>query len=68
MKKNPHAQALGKLGGLARTKALTKDQRIEAARHAAKSRHRRNLPSDQTSVEAYKTAVMDMSHYTTKKD
>ncbi len=43
MKKNPNAVALGKLGGDARTKSLTKQQRIEAARHAANSRHKRKL-------------------------
>lgn len=39
---NPHAVALGSLGGQARAKALTKKQRIEAARHAANSRHQKN--------------------------
>lgn len=32
--KNPHAQALGKLGGLARAKALTDEQRKQASRMA----------------------------------
>ena len=40
--KNPHAQALGKLGGLkggkARAKKLTPEQRAEIARKAAQSR------------------------------
>jgi hypothetical protein len=40
--KNPHAVALGRLGGLkggkARAKKLTKEQRQEIARKAAKSR------------------------------
>ena len=40
--KNPHAVALGRLGGLkggrARAKKLTKEQRIEIARKAAKTR------------------------------
>ena len=33
-RKNPHAQALGKLGGLARARRLTSDQRVEASRKA----------------------------------
>jgi hypothetical protein len=40
--KNPHAVALGRLGGLkggkARAKKLTPEQRVETARRAAKSR------------------------------
>jgi hypothetical protein len=40
--KNPHAQALGRLGGLkggaARAKKLTKEQRSEIARKAAATR------------------------------
>jgi hypothetical protein len=32
--KNQHAQALGKLGGLARAKALTAEQRLHASIHA----------------------------------
>lgn len=32
--KNPHAQALGRQGGLARAKALTSDQRLEISRRA----------------------------------
>ena len=40
--KNPHAVALGRLGGLkggkARNKALTKERRSEIARKAAKAR------------------------------
>lgn len=31
---NPHAQALGQLGGLARAKALTKQQRLAISRLA----------------------------------
>jgi hypothetical protein len=37
-KPNPHAQALGKLGGLARTKKLTPAQRSEIARKAGIAR------------------------------
>jgi hypothetical protein len=36
--KNPHAAALGKLGGIARRKATTKAQRSEMARKAANVR------------------------------
>ena len=36
--KNPHAAALGKLGGIARRKATTKAQRSAIARKAAKIR------------------------------
>jgi hypothetical protein len=36
--KNPHAAALGKLGGIARRKATTKTQRSAIARKAAKIR------------------------------
>jgi hypothetical protein len=32
--KNEHAQALGKLGGLARAKTLTADQRLAISQHA----------------------------------
>jgi|GraSoiStandDraft_4_1057263.scaffolds.fasta_scaffold122836_3 hypothetical protein len=37
-KPNPHARALGKLGGLARTKKLTSAQRSEIARKAGIAR------------------------------
>jgi hypothetical protein len=37
-KKDPAAVALGKKGGLATAKRLTKKQRIESARRAAKAR------------------------------
>lgn len=33
--KNPAAQALGRLGGLARAKALSEEQRLEIAKKAA---------------------------------
>lgn len=36
--KNKAAQELGKLGGLARAKNLTTEQRIEAAKKASRSR------------------------------
>jgi len=39
--KNPHAAALGKLGGIARRKAMTKAQRQEIARKAANARWKR---------------------------
>ena len=39
--KNPHAQALGRLGGLARAKALTPEQRIEIALKAAAAKRKR---------------------------
>ncbi len=47
--KNPHAQALGRLGGLkggkARAEKLTQEQRSEIARKAAKSRwNKENKP------------------------
>jgi hypothetical protein len=54
--KNPHAQALGKLGGLkggkARAKKLTPEQRAEIARKAAQARWKKkaevnSLPSNQ---------------------
>ena len=34
MKKNPHAQALGRLGGLARAKKLSDEQRLAISAHA----------------------------------
>jgi hypothetical protein len=37
--KNKAAQALGRLGGKARAKKLTKEQRSESARKAALARH-----------------------------
>lgn len=44
--KNPHAQALGKLGGLkggkARAKKLTPEQRREIAKKAAAARWKKN--------------------------
>jgi len=36
--KNPHAQALGRLGGLKRSKQLTPEQRKELAQKAARAR------------------------------
>ncbi len=38
---NPHAVALGKLGGVARTKALTRRRRLEIARIAVAARWER---------------------------
>jgi hypothetical protein len=38
MKKNPAAQALGKLGGKARAKALSEDELSEIARKGAEAR------------------------------
>ena len=38
MKKNPAAQALGKLGGKARAKALSQDELTEIARKGAEAR------------------------------
>jgi hypothetical protein len=39
--KNPHAAALGRLGGIARRKTTTKAQRQEIARKAANARWKR---------------------------
>lgn len=36
--KNPHAVALGRKGGKARVQKLSKEQRVEIARNAAKAR------------------------------
>ena len=38
MLKNPHAIALGRLGGLARARALKSRRRVEIARKAAQTR------------------------------
>jgi len=44
MPKNPNAVKLGKLGGLASAKSLTKEQRIVRAKKAVKARElKRNL-------------------------
>jgi hypothetical protein len=40
--KNQAAQALGRLGGKARAKKLTREQRSESARKAALARHAKN--------------------------
>lgn len=40
-KKNPHAAALGRLGGKARAKSLTKSQRIAGAKKAAEARSKK---------------------------
>lgn len=37
-KKNEHAVAMGKLGGPARAKSLTKERRVEIARNAGQNR------------------------------
>jgi len=39
--KNPHAQTLGRLGGLARAKALTPEQRVEIAVKAVAAKRKR---------------------------
>ena len=48
MTKNPHAQALGRLGGLvggkARAAAMTPEQRQEAARKAGSAPKRKRVP------------------------
>jgi len=41
MRKNPHAQALGRKGGKARAKKLTAEKRTEIARRAVQERWRR---------------------------
>jgi hypothetical protein len=41
MKKNPHATALGKRGGIARAKKLTAAERSAIARKAAAARWRK---------------------------
>lgn len=41
--KNANAQALGKLGGLARAKALTVDQRIAISKRANEAKKKRAL-------------------------
>ncbi len=40
-KPNPHAQALGRLGGLARAKKLTAEERSELARQAGLARNQK---------------------------
>lgn len=39
--KNPHAQALGRLGGIARALALSKRQRLEISRKAIRAKELR---------------------------
>lgn len=39
--KNPHAQSLGRLGGLARAKALTEDQRKAASQKAIDAKRKK---------------------------
>ena len=39
--KNPHAQALGRLGGLARAKKLTDDERLAISKYANKIKKKR---------------------------
>lgn len=48
--KNTHAQALGKLGGLARAKVMSAEKRIQASRKAnlAKKRKRRQQAKEGT--------------------
>ena len=52
-KKNPAAVALGKLGGLkggkARAEKLTKEQRVEIARKAAKARWAKKRQQEESS-------------------
>lgn len=39
--KNPHAQALGRLGGLARAKKLTDEERLAISKYANKIKKKR---------------------------
>ena len=41
--KNPHAQALGSLGGKASSAKLTKEQRTERARKAGQAKGKKHL-------------------------
>jgi hypothetical protein len=43
MKKNEHAQALGKLGGAARAALLSKERRKEIGRKAAQTRWKHHV-------------------------
>ena len=49
--KNRAAQALGRLGGKARARKLTREQRSESARKAANARHARNKADDDRRIE-----------------
>lgn len=47
MKKHKHAQALGKLGGLARAKRMTSKERLESSRKAnGAKRQRKRIARD----------------------
>jgi hypothetical protein len=41
--KNPHAQMLGRLGGLARAKAITRDRMLEILTHARAVKAKRSI-------------------------
>jgi hypothetical protein len=49
---NPHASALGKLGGAARTKKLTPARRSEIARKAGLARSRKLSPEERKRIAA----------------
>ena len=49
---NPHASALGKLGGAARTKKLTPAQRSEIARKAGLARNQKLTPEERQRIAA----------------
>ena len=49
---NPHASALGKLGGEARTKKLTPARRSEIARKAGLARSRKLSPEERKRIAA----------------
>jgi len=47
---NPHASALGKLGGPARAKALTPERRKQIATKAAKARSKALTPAERRRI------------------
>ena len=51
-KPNPHASALGKLGGPARAKKLTPAQRSEIARKAGLARSQKLSPEERKRISA----------------
>ena len=49
---NPHASALGKLGGAARSKKLSPAERSESARKAGLARNRKLSPEERRRIAA----------------
>jgi len=59
MKKNPHAAALGKLGGSARMKKLSRSEKTELGKKGAKARSAKLTPQERSRIAKLAVAARE---------